>query len=535
MAKPEVVLTLAGDSADLEKAMAASAAAAERLAKQVEQSSKQIDGAQERVQRSSKETAAAFDQVGERFDQVDTRAMGARDGITGVQDSMGSLAAFARGDFQEGLLLAGSGLSDLGSAGYNSVIPMTKDLVARLGVVRLAMFGLVGVAAAGAAGLLLWARSANKFEVDLSHAQEDLERFVRTGSQTQTLREVTQATEAWGKQLQFVDKSWKSVLSETSQFGASGLFSKDTWNVLIGKADGARQHIDAVDDSVAEYIDSTGDLNGALQILASAGLSQTQIEAFKAEGKLDGYSAAVARASERSWDAVDATKAIADALKKFDDQLKAQTDPVFAFTHAQQAAASAQTSYNDAVSEFGKQSPQAEQAALDLAQAQLDVVSATSGLSAVNEQELLPTLAKLRDDGYLTSDAFNALQGQLATTQGKVDALDGSRVNIEISYLVRNSQAAAAAARLAGDYETARELSRQYAVPHMAEGGIVTKPTLALIGEAGPEAVVPLGRLGSGGGAGARTVVINGISGLVLASEVARALNMVGGLQVVVR
>ena len=32
----------------------------------------------------------------------------------------------------------------------------------------------------------------------------------------------------------------------------------------------------------------------------------------------------------------------------------------------------------------------------------------------------------------------------------------------------------------------------------MAEGGIVTKPTLALIGEAGPEAVVPLGR-GSGG------------------------------------
>lgn len=29
-------------------------------------------------------------------------------------------------------------------------------------------------------------------------------------------------------------------------------------------------------------------------------------------------------------------------------------------------------------------------------------------------------------------------------------------------------------------------------IPHMAEGGIVTKPTLALIGEAGPEAVVPL-------------------------------------------
>jgi phage-related minor tail protein len=33
----------------------------------------------------------------------------------------------------------------------------------------------------------------------------------------------------------------------------------------------------------------------------------------------------------------------------------------------------------------------------------------------------------------------------------------------------------------------------------MASGGIVTRPTVALIGEAGPEAVIPLGR---GGGLG---------------------------------
>lgn len=39
------------------------------------------------------------------------------------------------------------------------------------------------------------------------------------------------------------------------------------------------------------------------------------------------------------------------------------------------------------------------------------------------------------------------------------------------------------------------------AVPAMAQGGIVTNPTLALIGEAGPEAVIPLDRLGNMGGA----------------------------------
>lgn len=36
-------------------------------------------------------------------------------------------------------------------------------------------------------------------------------------------------------------------------------------------------------------------------------------------------------------------------------------------------------------------------------------------------------------------------------------------------------------------------------IPHLASGGIVTGPTFALIGEAGPEAVIPLDRAGFGG------------------------------------
>jgi len=41
-------------------------------------------------------------------------------------------------------------------------------------------------------------------------------------------------------------------------------------------------------------------------------------------------------------------------------------------------------------------------------------------------------------------------------------------------------------------------------LPALAEGGIVTSPTTALIGEAGPEAVIPLDKGGFG-----TTVVIN--------------------------
>lgn len=45
-------------------------------------------------------------------------------------------------------------------------------------------------------------------------------------------------------------------------------------------------------------------------------------------------------------------------------------------------------------------------------------------------------------------------------------------------------------------------------IPQLAKGGIVNSPTLALIGEAGPEAVVPLSRGGGAGGFGGSTTIV---------------------------
>jgi hypothetical protein len=52
-------------------------------------------------------------------------------------------------------------------------------------------------------------------------------------------------------------------------------------------------------------------------------------------------------------------------------------------------------------------------------------------------------------------------------------------------------------------------------IPELASGGIATGPTLALIGESGPEAVIPLSRgaqygVGTGGGGNTITVNVNG-------------------------
>jgi hypothetical protein len=56
-------------------------------------------------------------------------------------------------------------------------------------------------------------------------------------------------------------------------------------------------------------------------------------------------------------------------------------------------------------------------------------------------------------------------------------------------------------------------------IPRLAEGGIVNSPTLALIGEAGPEAVVPLDRMNTGGG-----VTVNVTGGLSTSAEIGQAV-----------
>jgi len=49
-------------------------------------------------------------------------------------------------------------------------------------------------------------------------------------------------------------------------------------------------------------------------------------------------------------------------------------------------------------------------------------------------------------------------------------------------------------------------------IPHLGTGAIVTSPTLALLGEIEPEAVIPLSRLNGGGASGGRTLTINTVN-----------------------
>jgi hypothetical protein len=66
---------------------------------------------------------------------------------------------------------------------------------------------------------------------------------------------------------------------------------------------------------------------------------------------------------------------------------------------------------------------------------------------------------------------------------------------------------------------SAEQVAGRMNLPRMAEGGIVNSPTLALIGESGPEAVVPLDRMNNGGG-----ITINVTGGLSTSAEIGESV-----------
>jgi hypothetical protein len=111
----QVTLTIAGDPSGAVKAFDRVGAASKDMDKTV------------------RDAGQGFDRVAEGADNVDTKAMGFRDTLTGIQDSTKGIKMAASGDWGfETLLTLGFGLGDLASGMFNLVIPAFKSMTLAL-------------------------------------------------------------------------------------------------------------------------------------------------------------------------------------------------------------------------------------------------------------------------------------------------------------------------------------------------------------------------------------------------------------------
>lgn len=139
MAGNNVTLTFAGDS------------------KKLESTFDRVGGASESMGRKVKDAGDGFDRVGEQADQLDTKAMGFRDTLTGVQDGMEGFQKASKGDFGiETFLLMGFAVGDLASGMYNLLIPAMKSAVTWFKATRVGMLAQAAASKIAAAAQWIW-------------------------------------------------------------------------------------------------------------------------------------------------------------------------------------------------------------------------------------------------------------------------------------------------------------------------------------------------------------------------------------------
>ncbi len=104
-----------------------------QAAKSMKQFADDVDGNVKRaagsVSKAGADMRGGTDRAIEGFDTADTRAMGFRDTITGLQDTAGGFSQLAKGDLAEGLLTLGMGVGDLASGFANFLIPQFSSAI----------------------------------------------------------------------------------------------------------------------------------------------------------------------------------------------------------------------------------------------------------------------------------------------------------------------------------------------------------------------------------------------------------------------
>ena len=94
---------------------------------------------------------------------------------------------------------------------------------------------------------------------------------------------------------------------------------------------------------------------------------------------------------------------------------------------------------------------------------------------------------KITAEQYATAIEFQNQQANNLAAQASWNAQNAAFAQALSSHQITQAQ-----------YNQAMAYQNANKPPGLAEGGIVTEPTFALIGEAGPEAVIPLNKFNSG-------------------------------------
>lgn len=146
----------------------------------------------------------------------------------------------------------------------------------------------------------------------------------------------------------------------------------------------------------------------------------------------------------------------------------------------------------------------------------------SGGQTAIDETNALVESAQNAANEIGLQAASNFMQAGIDSAQNIINGLTSKIKELKPKLMAQMDKLAASLKRTVNiDVEVTKKVKEIIEqIPAMGTGGIVTKPTLALVGEAGPEAVVPLSAMGRFGG----NVTVNINGGFATTAEIGEAV-----------
>jgi hypothetical protein len=163
----------------------------------------------------------------------------------------------------------------------------------------------------------------------------------------------------------------------------------------------------------------------------------------------------------------------------------------------------------------------------NVAGAEIALELVKGGQTAIDETNALVEAAQRAADKVGIQAANNWYKTGVDQAQFIVNGLEAELTKLTPKLMAKMDEIAAKLKRSVNiDVVVTERVNRivstiSSSIPKMADGGIVTGPTLAMIGEAGPEAVIPLSQMGNMGGGG---VTINVAGGLSTSAEIGQSV-----------
>ena len=204
-------------------------------------------------------------------------------------------------------------------------------------------------------------------------------------------------------------------------------------------------------------------------------------------------------------DAARAATGQRDALVSLSNEMKAQTDPAFALLDAVDKVKAGQKEWSKATKEHGKDSEEANTAARTLAKAAIDLQSKAGGVASTFDGKLTPAMRATFRTAGLTEKQIGEVEKEMRSAKKAGDSYAKNyKANVSVSgaaaarrslYSVKDiadsiPRAVTIAMRITGvgNVSAAAAAVRKNA---RASGGPVARGVPYLVGENGPEMVVP--------------------------------------------